>query len=141
MPAQPSARWLSLLVGALRGFIGGVTPGFWCWALAGEVRDHAGAWEVESGQPPHKIAQALGAFADPHTGTPEMLASEFDVRSGQEQQALVTLLFSLVGTHGACALVLPGPGPRMHAVLIHHSADLGCMLWQVSRRSLLPAVP
>ena len=60
-----------------------------------------GAWEVESSAPPHKIAEALGAFADPHTGTSEMLTSEFDVRNGQEQEALASLLFSFVGVHGA----------------------------------------
>ncbi len=59
-----------------------------------------GAWEVESSAPPHKIAEALGAFADPHTGTSEMLTSEFDVRNGQEQEALASLLFSFVGVHG-----------------------------------------
>ena len=57
-------------------------------------------WELESQEAPHKIAEALGMFANPHTGAPEMLTSEFDPRSGREQEALVALLFSLVTTPG-----------------------------------------
>ena len=73
---------------------------FICWCVAPDKRGRVGVWELESQEAPHKIAEALGMFANPHTGAPEMLTSEFDPRSGREQEALVALLFSLVTTPG-----------------------------------------